>query len=125
MLSARLREFAEDRYLHQTTRFLRGARQFHEDLQELCQRPLPSREARGEWRVHFHVPLFYAEIPPLMTTRAETARCLEFAREALPHADFEVETYAWHVLPADLRELPLAQGIAQELAWAADHLSAE
>ena len=32
-----------------------------------------------------------------------------------PH--LEVETYAWGVLPPELRQPDLAAGIAQELAW--------
>jgi hypothetical protein len=51
---------------------------------------------------------------------ASRAAILECVREVLRHGDtghFEVETYAWGVLPPELQQPDLAAGIAQEMAW--------
>ena len=34
-----------------------------------------------------------------------------------PDLAYEVETYAWGVLPAELKTSTLDEGIAQEIAW--------
>ena len=45
--------------------------------------------------------------------------CLAAAREMSDCRHFEVETYAWGVLPAELRQPDLAAGIADEMRWLA------
>jgi hypothetical protein len=35
----------------------------------------------------------------------------------LPDLAYEVETYAWGVLPKELRTNTLDEGIAQEISW--------
>ena len=119
-----LRAFAEGRYLHQTvvrrppgesgsfTRF--------DDLPTaLASTTRPSIPA-SDWRIHFHVPIHLERIGRLETTQPEIARCLEAARHAPGLQHFEVETYAWQVLPLALRPASLSDGIACELAWFRD-----
>ncbi len=116
----RLQTFVEDRYLHQTTWFQAGNRQFHDDLSIALSRATRASQAKGRWRVHFHVPLFLSTVGGLQTTQAETRRCLADLQRNHPDIrHFEVETYAWNVLPADLRPASLAEGICRELDWAA------
>lgn len=121
-----LRGFAEDRYLHQTVvRTDDGRMRFYDDLAAALQEevgeahgvtPWASRRPRGQWRVHFHVPIYLARIGVLETTQAEIEQCLPVARRmGVQH--IEAETYAWDVLPGALRVAPLAEGIAKELAW--------
>ena len=57
-----------------------------------------------------------------MTTQVAAESCLvELAtEEELPH--FEVETYAWEVLPPDLAAGDLAANISREMTWAAQYL---
>lgn len=111
--------FAEDRYLHQTS--LRRSPQSPPEL--YCDLPsalvAASRDevAQQQWRVHFHVPIYLEEFGGLRTTQAEIGECLEVQRELFPWAQLEVETYAWNVLPEDLRIENLSQGIARELNW--------
>ena len=71
----------------------------------------------GEVRVHFHVPIFVEQFGHLGTSQQEVIDCVQAtqADEQLTH--YEVETYAWGVLPEELREEKLATGIAKELAW--------
>ncbi len=120
----RLQTFVEERYLHQTTWFQRGQRTLHEDLSlALAQANSPSA-ATGRWRIHFHVPLFLETIDGLGTTQSETRTGVTAVRRFHPEVrHFEVETYAWNVLPADLRPTSLAAGLGRELAWADEMLT--
>ncbi len=108
-----LRErFDEPRYLHQTVvRTPEGGQRFYEDLPRALE-----HASRGEWRVHFHVPIFLPGIDSFGTTRGEIDACLDrlAPREAVRH--WEVETYAWDVLPESTRGT-LAEDIAHELVW--------
>ena len=71
----------------------------------------------GLWRTHFHVPVFLDDIGRLHTTSREIPPALLAASKVDPPI-FEVETYAWSVLPPHLREHDLSGGIAKELLWA-------
>ena len=110
-----LRGFAEPRYLHQTSVRVDSKTLFYQDLSDA----LPSHpEPRGQWRVHFHVPIFSPSFGSIGTSQSEIIKCvqaIEATGEPMPH--FEVETYAWNVLPESLKEAKLADGIAKEIAW--------
>jgi hypothetical protein len=65
-------------------------------------------------------------VPGLVSSQQEIATCWNYLRsyrgvgggpESLKQIDWEVETYAWGVLPAALRPDSLAAGIARELQW--------
>jgi len=137
-----LTQFAEDRYLHQTsigeldgnesTGHSVVIRSMVEDL-PIALHPEPSDEASrdlvveggvgaDEWRVHFHVPLYVELFGELRTTQDEifkTASLLvpRAGKDAFPTGHFEVETYAWTVLPEGLKVPDLATGIAKEMEW--------
>jgi len=126
-----LRSMAEERYLHQTmVRLPDGTLRFSEDLPAALAWIGPGRPPEGEWRVHYHVPIFLERIEvmdsaarvdggaaALATTRDLIAPAL--AAAALDDPVIEVETYAWSVLPAAARRATLAEGIAEELRSAA------
>jgi len=76
-----------------------------------------SLDPRGQWRVHFHVPIYLSEFGRLRATQDEISRCLAAAAKHTNCKHFEVETYAWGVLPAELKQPELAAGIAEELKW--------
>jgi hypothetical protein len=117
--AAQLAAFDERRYLHQTAVRDAGGTTFHDDLPEaLSRHPEPS----GEWRVHFHVPLHVGRFGHLQTTQPAIGECLDLLRGRVEH--WEVETYAWEVLPDAMRTGTLAEGIARELAWVRDKASA-
>jgi hypothetical protein len=121
--------YAEPRYLHQTCVRAPGgpgsAVRFFEDL-DLALAAAPA----GEWRTHFHVPVFAGRLGALGTTQGAIDECLaELARwPADERPLLELETYAWELLP----ERPdgvgpgaaLAQGIAREVRWLADRMAA-
>jgi hypothetical protein len=109
-----LSEFAEDRYLHQTVVRRGGEDVFYDDLQPALDAEL---DPGGEWRVHFHVPIYLREFGRLRATQDEIAKCLAAARLHTNCKHYEVETYAWGVLPPELKQPELAAGIAEELMW--------
>jgi hypothetical protein len=120
---AQMAEFAEDRYLHQTVTRAGpdSAPVFHEDL------PLALAAARagasgGEWRVHFHVPIYLERFGRLRASPWAIRECVEAITAHADTAHFEVETYAWGVLPPELRQPDLATGIAHEMTWFAETL---
>jgi len=55
----------------------------------------------------------------LKTTQSQIAECLSALRqdETAPLPHFEVETYAWNVLPKEYQRPSLASGIAEEIRW--------
>lgn len=120
-----LREFAEDRYLHQTTvrQSLDAEPDFFEDLPIAIESIGSSTTPIGEWRVHFHVPIYAERFDLLETTRGQILECLQATENTPNLAHFEVETYAWSVLPEHLRQPRLADGIAAELRWLRDQLT--
>lgn len=119
---AQLSAFAEDRYLHQTMiRTSDGKKRFFEDLPLALQSVQAGQTARGEWRVHFHVPLFLERFGLIQTTQQQIGDFLRAIRPEDEIHHFETETYAWNVLPSELRTDDLAAGIARELQWVIDH----
>ena len=121
-----LKAFDEVRYLHQVHIQPAGSdadasRQMIEDLPEAIQKH-PDAPKSGRWRVHFHVPIYQPQLDGLSTTQSEIRKCLDLllpkvGTEAFPTGHFEVETYAWTVLPKHLQVPVLSDGIAMELQW--------
>ncbi len=114
-----LRSFAEDRYLHQTGCLdSRGHFRLDEDLPNW----LDSTASQDDkhLRIHFHVPIFLKRFGALRSTQDDIRACIDAMRS--PRApDFtehwEVETYAWSVMPNEMRTDGLGADIARELAW--------
>jgi len=110
----RLKRFDDEVYLHQT-RVRHGAElRRYLDLPEALSRERPSD---AEWRVHYHVPIFLAELDGLSSTQPSL---LEFLRvqQVSPFTEhLEVETYTWDVLPEQYRAEPVHEAIARELDW--------
>jgi hypothetical protein len=118
---AQLAAFAEDRYLHQTV--TRAAPEappvFYEDLPAA----LAAAQPTGEWRVHFHVPIYLERFGRLQASQGAIRECIRAVAAHADTAHFEVETYAWGVLPPELRKPDLATGIAHEMTWFAETLA--
>jgi hypothetical protein len=78
--------------------------------------------ARGEctdaqWRIHFHVPLYFTGGSGLGTTANElTPEILNRAAEAGAQ-HFEIETYTFDVLPERLRKTGVIESVAREYDW--------
>ncbi|HVL67368.1 MAG TPA: metabolite traffic protein EboE [Vicinamibacterales bacterium] len=117
---ATLARFADDVYLHQVV--ARGAAEFtrHTDLPDAL--VTRATAAAGEWRVHFHVPLFMDALPPLETTQGYVRQVLALLRRNDACRYLEVETYTWDVLPPEYRTTDVGEAIARELAWVREQL---
>lgn len=132
-----LLNFSEPRYLHQTTRAQVGSDpagnsiDMVDDLPEAISAWLePSaggyRWPTQPWRIHFHVPIFVERFGNLLATRQDIHQAIPILEanrsrtvDGAPWftGDYEVETYAWGVLPPELRVDNLADGIARELTY--------
>lgn len=110
-----LSSFNEPRYLHQTVVRRAGEETFYQDLPDA----LESEQNRltGEWRTHFHVPVYLDRFGDLQASQRQISECLANFGRLTNCRHLEVETYAWNVLPADLKQEKLATGIAEEIAW--------
>ena len=120
-----LRGFEEPRYLHQTCVRLdeETGPEFFEDLPLAFQAPQTQRLV-GQWRVHFHVPIYIERFGLLSTSGGEIQTCLQAVRHCPELHHLEIETYAWTVLPQSLRVPTLADGIAAEIRWLQDQCPA-
>jgi sugar phosphate isomerase/epimerase len=139
---AQLLSFSEPRYLHQTTRMRvpRGRCELVDDLPIALRQWLPGATSPGSaairatevawptepWRIHFHVPIYVDRFGLLKATRNDISEAVQVLRTKADvqvagrpwfTGDYEVETYAWGVLPAELQIPDLAQGIARELEY--------
>ena len=111
-----LSRFSEPKYLHQTVIRTDTETTFFEDLSDALNTAGANPE--GCWRVHFHVPIFTKSVGQIDTTQFDIAKCLDSIESFCPEVPhFEVETYAWNVLPAEMQSETLAAGIAKELTW--------
>lgn len=123
-MRAQLEMFNEPRYLHQTTVGTddgHALKSFYDDLADA----LADRKIGGyEWRVHFHVPIHLESIGLLSTTQTAITEFLAAIRPDDGIEHFEVETYAWNVLPPELQVPDLADGIAKELNWVREQAAA-
>ncbi|MCL4204499.1 MAG: metabolite traffic protein EboE [Pirellulaceae bacterium] len=111
--------FTEDRYLHQTMvqRSESEAPEFYEDLPLALDKQRQSAASGGQWRVHYHVPIYLDRFGALETSQADIVRCLAAVRHDCSVKHFEVETYGWELLPRNLQRTGLADGIAEEIHW--------
>ncbi len=121
-----LSDFAEDRYLHQTGRSRRdGEFDLVEDLPSLIAKHNDQPVDDLRWIVHFHVPIFIERFGHLGTSQHDVLECLRTllgnSESSGTSAQFsghlEIETYAWTVLPEEMRKRGLAEDIASEFQW--------
>ncbi|MEL7335292.1 MAG: hypothetical protein AAFN70_03710, partial [Planctomycetota bacterium] len=98
-------------------------------LEQLRQDPLIDHA-----RVHFHVPIHIDAFDHLSTTRDDVRAAIQTlssdrwqSMQSIGAAAFtghyEVETYAWSVLPQHLKTADTAENIAQELRYAKQLIS--
>jgi len=117
-----LRPFDEPVYLHQVVERRGGRLTRHLDLPDAL--ATVAHSAGAEWRVHFHVPIFLAELKDFSTTQPFLRQILALHGREPISAHLEVETYTWDVLPERYRQVDVANAIARELAWVVEQLGA-
>jgi hypothetical protein len=113
-----LAPFAESVYLHQVVARRADSLTRFVDLPDA----LADRAPADEWRIHFHVPIFRAELAPFGSTQPQLADLLALHRRAPVSTHLEVETYTWDVLPPEFRQEPIADSVARELRWVMEQL---
>jgi len=115
-LKEKLAEFCDPVYLHQTRVHRHGHVVGYRDLGDA----LAKSDAPGEhdeWRIHYHVPLFFIEFQGLRSTSDLLGgKFAQMLRAGLTE-HLEIETYTFGVLPEDLRPTDLPEAIAAEYRW--------
>lgn len=109
-----LADFRDDVYLHQTkVKTLNGTITSFRDLPEAMQAAI----SNSEWRVHFHLPLFFEELGDLKSTASQLkGEFAELLKSGITE-HLEIETYTYDVLPKNLRPPDIATAIANEYKW--------
>jgi sugar phosphate isomerase/epimerase len=122
-MAARLRPFAESTYLHQVVeRRTQGLARFP-DLGVALDHAATTG-ATGEWRIHFHVPLFTDRYDDLGSTQDIVRQTLAEAARTRMTRHLEIETYTWDVLPPGLK-IDVSDSIAREYGWVLDAFHAQ
>lgn len=123
---AQVCSFAEDRYLHQTTTQQDAASSIRlfEDLNPLVDDISQPHLLTGNWTIHFHVPIHVQRFGRLDTTQCQILPAVEEIckdKKLLTNGQFtghfEIETYAWSVLPPEFRRDSLVGDIADEFRF--------
>jgi hypothetical protein len=114
-LVRRLHEFDTGVYLHQVVARERTLARFI-DLPHAFA-AFAEGHARGEWRIHCHVPVFLSDLGDLASTQDALLTTLRALRTDHLSPHLEVETYTWDVLPDELKTGSKANDIARELAF--------
>lgn len=114
-----LQGFNEPRYLHQTLvqASPTAAPHYFEDLPLALATVTQPELLTSRWRVHFHVPVYLKSFGNLQGSQGDIFATLAALKPLTDVQHFEVETYAWGVLPQELRQPTLAAGIAEEMKW--------
>lgn len=121
---AALAAFADEVYLHQViAQDGAGRVRRWRDLPEALADSVAA-DADDEWRVHFHLPLHAAAMPPFTDTSDHLLGALDWlAAHPGLCAHLEMETYTWEVLPPELKARSVVQQLAAEYAWTRSRLS--
>lgn len=104
-----LRVYDEPVYLHQTRVDTGTVVHRFPDLG-----PALTANVAGEWRVHFHVPLHFAN-HGVLTSTAESITPSLLRRMTCHTPNIEIETYTFDVLPPP--KLSVTESIAREFEW--------
>ena len=111
----RLTPFAESTYLHQVVEKRRdGSYRHFPDLSDAL--ACIHDEDAQEWRIHFHVPIFIRDYHTIQSTQDDIVEALGALRDTTMCDHYEIETYTWDVLPADLKQ-DLTTSIRREYEW--------
>ena len=122
-LLPKLRHFDTGVYLHQVVVRGRGLTRFV-DLPQAFE-AFEAGGARGEWRIHCHVPVFLQDLGEIGSTQDILVSTLRRMRRETFSPHLEVETYTWDVLPGHLKTGSKADDIARELAFVLRELTDE
>lgn len=123
---AALKSFADDIYFHQTIeRRPNGEIIRYGDLDEALDTSVTELpQAELEWRIHFHIPLHARPTALFDTTADHLIGVLdEVKRSPSICAHFEMETYTWEVMPAELKKRNVVDQLVSEYEWTLTRLA--
>jgi len=114
----RLEEFCDPVYLHQVkvSRGANGIASFRDLPEALAASDTTLREGK-EWRVHYHVPLYYTGDHGLQSTSSDLNPSFFDTMAESDCQHLEIETYTFNVLPEYLRSKGLVASVADEYGW--------
>ena len=119
-----LSRFAEETYLHQVVARTPIGLTRYVDLPQAIAASAAGAVDSGEWRVHFHVPIFLEAMHEFGTTQPDLAMTIDAFKRRPVCRYLEVETYTWDVLPPEYRTSDVCTAIARELSWVKARLEA-
>ena len=119
-----LAPFTRTIYLSQTTESRDGRLTRMLRLADAIEAWHTGSSAGGEWRTHFHLPVFLEDVGGLSTTRSEIETALALHGRTPLSDHLEIETYTWDVLPEHLKTGDITDYVTRELVWTRDALSA-
>ncbi|CAN5537149.1 metabolite traffic protein EboE [soil metagenome] len=119
-----LMAFTDTIYLSQTTELRDGELVRYLNLSDAIAAWRTDPGGTREWRIHFHVPVFFDHLGEFRTTRSGIEAALA-VHAATPLSDhLEIETYTWDVLPDHLKNGDVTDYVSRELEWLRDTLLA-
>ena len=115
---ATLKSFADDIYFHQVVeRLADGSLVRHRDLQDALSDPRATFPST-EWRIHFHVPLHSSPTKHFGNTQDHLLGVLDLVqRDPAMCSHFEMETYTWEVMPAEMKNRSVVEQLVAEYEW--------
>ena len=111
-----LRQFNDNVYLHQVIERMGSHLVRYSDLDQAFT-ALEYSNGDREWRIHFHVPIFMADLGEFRSTQGFIREVLgrHLKQAVSPH--LEIETYTWGVTPQIYQSGDVVHDICRELEW--------
>lgn len=111
-----LRRFDDNVYLHQIVE-RRGSQLVRYPDFDQAFFALDHFDGDREWRIHFHVPIFMADLGEFCSTQWFIRKVLELHLKLPVSPHLEVETYTWGVTPQVYQSGDVVNDICRELKW--------
>ncbi len=113
-----LTRFCDPVYLHQVkVRDACGGITAWPDLPEALAASRAAGGLEGEWRVHFHVPLYFTARDDIRSTSDQLTPEFFTAIRDCGIEHLEIETYTFDVLPPEMRARGVESSIVAEYEW--------
>ncbi len=115
-----LKAYTDDIYFHQVVeRNSDGKLQRYRDLENALNADVSAvPHLPEEWRIHFHIPLHTKPSELFETTSDHIEGTLDYIKQ---HpgicSHFEMETYTWEVLPAEMKRRSVVDQLVDEYRW--------
>lgn len=114
-----LEQFCEPIYLHQTAIKHGEIVYRYPDLDQALKKH--NWNHNDEWRVHFHVPIYFPQINDKLSTTANELKDVLKIVNKISDLHLEVETYSFNVIPDNNRSI--VNSIVEELSYTISMLS--